>query len=495
MQEIGRGAKVFDAAPVRGRFLPMEGPDDVLGAHGHRRRGRRRAGARRGRDVPRADLPRAHRHHLHERHLRSHIGIVSREFQVPCVMALHLRRRRAGRRRRGRARLLRRRGGGPWLTHETPVDTANRLIAYHAPISKALTQERTSLESALIPVTAYIVVACAESYLRYPEMMRAHRRGHAGRGDRSPGPAPGLPGRPLLPVVDRQLLPARPQDHGDGRPRRATTPRARRRSSTSGSGPRSPTAATAPARRGTPGTSRIYDDDTVAALLDGAVPDRRRRAPGRGEALQRHARQPPVPALLRHPGRLRRHRAVRGARRSPGRSLLVRDFYRLGRRRLPVVRRRQGRAVPPPHRRARARRRAEHVHRLRHVEPHARGLPRPPRRLRPLHHRRPAARASCGPCRPTSTTTSSPPCARRRPSTTATSPPWTATRRSAPAPTCTSASSARSPRSPAWPTSSTGPCPATCPSRSTSSCRRCRARTPASPRTRPTTSSTRRMPP
>lgn len=50
--------------------------------------------------------------------------------------------------------------------------TANRLIDYHAPISKALTAERTSLESALIPVTAYIVVACAESFLRYPEMMR-----------------------------------------------------------------------------------------------------------------------------------------------------------------------------------------------------------------------------------------------------------------------------------------------------------------------------------
>ena len=30
MQEIGRGAKVFDAAPVRGRCLPMDGPDDVL---------------------------------------------------------------------------------------------------------------------------------------------------------------------------------------------------------------------------------------------------------------------------------------------------------------------------------------------------------------------------------------------------------------------------------------------------------------------------------
>ena len=35
---------------------------------------------------------------------------------------------------------------------------ANRLIAYHAPIAQALTAERTSLESQLIPVTAYIVV-------------------------------------------------------------------------------------------------------------------------------------------------------------------------------------------------------------------------------------------------------------------------------------------------------------------------------------------------
>src|SRR5262249_16162032 len=50
---------------------------------------------------------------------------------------------------------------------------ANELIAYHSPISQALTAERTALESALIPVTAYIVVACSESYLRYPEMMRA----------------------------------------------------------------------------------------------------------------------------------------------------------------------------------------------------------------------------------------------------------------------------------------------------------------------------------
>lgn len=73
----------------------------------------------------------------------------------------------------------------------TPIATANRLISYHAPISKALTEERTSLESALIPVTAYIVVACAEAFLRYPEMMRriddAMPAEEIGRRARRPG--------------------------------------------------------------------------------------------------------------------------------------------------------------------------------------------------------------------------------------------------------------------------------------------------------------------
>jgi hypothetical protein len=71
------------------------------------------------------------------------------------------------------------------------IATANRLIEYHAPISKALTEERTSLESALIPVTAYIVVACAEAYLRYPEMVRridaAMPAEEIGRRARRPG--------------------------------------------------------------------------------------------------------------------------------------------------------------------------------------------------------------------------------------------------------------------------------------------------------------------
>jgi len=86
MQEIGRGAKVFDAAPVRGRFLAMEGPDDVLalmdtGAEGV---------VALVRDAGATFLAPIY-HELTgiictSGTLRSHIGIVSREFQVPCVM-------------------------------------------------------------------------------------------------------------------------------------------------------------------------------------------------------------------------------------------------------------------------------------------------------------------------------------------------------------------------------------------------------------------------
>jgi hypothetical protein len=49
---------------------------------------------------------------------------------------------------------------------------ANRLIAYHSPISRELTAQRTSYSSQLIPVTAYILVGCCEAFLRYPDMMR-----------------------------------------------------------------------------------------------------------------------------------------------------------------------------------------------------------------------------------------------------------------------------------------------------------------------------------
>jgi signal transduction protein with GAF and PtsI domain len=88
MQELGRGAKVFDAAPVRGRFLPMEGPDDVLelmdtGAEGV---------VALVRDAGATFLAPIY-HELTaiictSGTVRSHIGIVSREFQLPCAMAV-----------------------------------------------------------------------------------------------------------------------------------------------------------------------------------------------------------------------------------------------------------------------------------------------------------------------------------------------------------------------------------------------------------------------
>jgi hypothetical protein len=62
--------------------------------------------------------------------------------------------------------------GEPVPSVEEQRAEANRLISYHAPISKQLTLERTALGSQLIPVTAYILVACTEAFWRYPEMMR-----------------------------------------------------------------------------------------------------------------------------------------------------------------------------------------------------------------------------------------------------------------------------------------------------------------------------------
>lgn len=48
----------------------------------------------------------------------------------------------------------------------------NDWLQFHGRISGAMTAERTALESALIPVTAYILVSCVEAYRRYPDMMR-----------------------------------------------------------------------------------------------------------------------------------------------------------------------------------------------------------------------------------------------------------------------------------------------------------------------------------
>lgn len=89
MEVVARGEKVFDHAPVRGRWRSLQGPDDVLalmdGATGA-------AGVvALVREAGATFLAPIH-HELAavvctNGTSRSHIAIVSREFHVPCVMA------------------------------------------------------------------------------------------------------------------------------------------------------------------------------------------------------------------------------------------------------------------------------------------------------------------------------------------------------------------------------------------------------------------------
>jgi signal transduction protein with GAF and PtsI domain len=87
VRELARGTKVFDAPPVTGRWRTLTSPDDVLVLMDEGAEGLvvlvRDAGAtflapifhELAGVVCTGGTP------------RSHIGIVSREFQVPCVMA------------------------------------------------------------------------------------------------------------------------------------------------------------------------------------------------------------------------------------------------------------------------------------------------------------------------------------------------------------------------------------------------------------------------
>jgi hypothetical protein len=210
----------------------------------------------------------------------------------------------------------------------SPTETANRLIRYHAPISRALTEERTSLESALIPVTAYIVVACAEAFLRYPAMMaqieEAMPAEEIGRRARRPGCQVDpcylwsianffLLGRKVMAMVDPSADdPARTAAVLDFWERAALAYRA--------DGTR---------QAWDTGTSRIYDDATVARLLEGVAPitDDEHR----GQVKRFNA------TLVNHLFLLYFDtRAGYGdtgpypVPDAPGRTLLVRDFYRLG---------------------------------------------------------------------------------------------------------------------------------------------------------------------
>jgi hypothetical protein len=148
---------------------------------------------------------------------------------------------------------------------------ANALIAYHTPISKKLTAERTSLESKLIPVTAYIVVACAESYLRYGDIMRtidaALRAEEIGRRARRPGCQVDtcylwsianfpLVGRKVFGLLDQSLdTPERLHTILDFWERAALGYR--------GDGTRT---------AWDTGSATPYDDATIATILDGTAP-------------------------------------------------------------------------------------------------------------------------------------------------------------------------------------------------------------------------------
>ena len=213
----------------------------------------------------------------------------------------------------------------PVIDHKAEAD---RLIAYHSPISAALTAERTSYSSQLIPVTAYILVACAETFLRYPAMMRtidaALPAEEIGRRARQPGSNVNLvylwsianfflTGRKVLTAMDPTLDDveaaftvldfwerAALAFHGDTGVRQAWD---------------------------VDGNVPIYDTEVVTRIADLATP-----LDAEGRALVRRFNA----TLVNHLFLLYFDTRVGAGDTGPyllpgGRSLLVRDFYRLGR--------------------------------------------------------------------------------------------------------------------------------------------------------------------
>jgi signal transduction protein with GAF and PtsI domain len=91
MGELGRGARVFEAEPVRGRWLMLATPDDVLALMD--------ADATEDLVACVADAGATFLAPIFDELVAvvclsgtpmSHIGIVSREFHVPCVMGATL---------------------------------------------------------------------------------------------------------------------------------------------------------------------------------------------------------------------------------------------------------------------------------------------------------------------------------------------------------------------------------------------------------------------
>lgn len=87
---IGRGTKVFDAAPVRGTWRRLETPDDVLALMDTTADGVVACVADAGATFLAPIFDELTAVVCLSGTPFSHIGIVSREYQVPCVMATDL---------------------------------------------------------------------------------------------------------------------------------------------------------------------------------------------------------------------------------------------------------------------------------------------------------------------------------------------------------------------------------------------------------------------
>jgi len=87
MQEIGSGTRVFEAAPVRGAWRVLGSPDDVLDLMDTTAEGVVACVADAGATFLAPIFDELTAVVCLSGTPQSHIGIVSREYQVPCVMA------------------------------------------------------------------------------------------------------------------------------------------------------------------------------------------------------------------------------------------------------------------------------------------------------------------------------------------------------------------------------------------------------------------------
>jgi len=92
-------------------------------------------------------------------------------------------------------------------------EAVNEFVLYHGRISGQMTAQRTALESALIPMSAYILVAAVECYRRYPELIGAITNvsdpatlGRAGRHPGSQVDPVHLWAVPNFPLLGRQVM-------------------------------------------------------------------------------------------------------------------------------------------------------------------------------------------------------------------------------------------------------------------------------------------------